>query len=166
MVEEQRRFFKRLEITKRIGWHTFRRKRCILAVLTSGWVSGDRTVCVHDDLKLTHTVARSVGFSCEVSRGCPFDLTARSWFCDESDIPDGSKDYHQNARLTVHSREQLARYVLEQGRTLKAAAADFNVSNKTAAKWVRRYCSRILPSAATVFLAPATISERVAGAGT
>ena len=48
-------------------------------------------------------------------------------------------DYHQNARLTIHSREQLARYVLEQGGTLKAAAAAFNVSAKTAAKWVRRY---------------------------
>jgi transposase InsO family protein len=48
-------------------------------------------------------------------------------------------DYHQNARLTIHSREQLARYVLEQGSTLKAAAAAFNVSAKTAAKWVCRY---------------------------
>jgi transposase InsO family protein len=47
-------------------------------------------------------------------------------------------DYHQNARLTVHSREQLARRVLEQGLTLKLAAASFNVSAKTAAKWVRR----------------------------
>jgi len=28
-------------------------------------------------------------------------------------------DYHQNARLTIHSREQLARRVLEQGCTLK-----------------------------------------------
>jgi transposase InsO family protein len=48
-------------------------------------------------------------------------------------------DYHQNARLTVHSREQLARSVVEQGLTLKAAAASFNVSEKTAAKWARRY---------------------------
>ena len=48
-------------------------------------------------------------------------------------------DYHQNARLTVGSREQLARRVLEQGFTLKLAAASFNVSAKTAAKWVRRY---------------------------
>jgi transposase InsO family protein len=48
-------------------------------------------------------------------------------------------DYHQNARLTVHSREQLAKKVLEQGFTLKLAAANFNVSAKTAAKWVRRY---------------------------
>ena len=48
-------------------------------------------------------------------------------------------DYHQNARLTVHSREQLAKKVLEQGLTLKLAAANFNVSAKTAAKWVRRY---------------------------
>ena len=48
-------------------------------------------------------------------------------------------DYHQNARLTVHSREQLARKVLHTGCTLKLAAASFNVSAKTAAKWVRRY---------------------------
>lgn len=48
-------------------------------------------------------------------------------------------DYHQNARLTIHSREQLARFVLERGSTLKAAGAAFNVSARTAAKWVRRY---------------------------
>jgi len=48
-------------------------------------------------------------------------------------------DYHQNARLTIHSREQLAKMVVERGCTLKAAAAAFNVSAKTAAKWTRRY---------------------------
>jgi transposase InsO family protein len=48
-------------------------------------------------------------------------------------------DYHQNARLTVHSREQMARKVVVEGLTLKRAAARFNVSEKTAAKWVRRY---------------------------
>ena len=48
-------------------------------------------------------------------------------------------DYHQNARLTVHSREQMSKLVVERGSTLKAAAAAFNVSGKTAAKWVRRY---------------------------
>jgi transposase InsO family protein len=48
-------------------------------------------------------------------------------------------DYHQNARLTIHSREQLARTVVERGLTLKQAATCFNVSAKTAAKWVRRY---------------------------
>lgn len=48
-------------------------------------------------------------------------------------------DYHQNARLTVDSREQLARLVVEQGYTRKAAARAFFVSEKTAAKWVRRY---------------------------
>ncbi len=48
-------------------------------------------------------------------------------------------DYHQNARLTVYSREQLARLVAERSGTLMAAAAAFNVSAKTAAKWVRRY---------------------------
>jgi transposase InsO family protein len=48
-------------------------------------------------------------------------------------------DYHQNARLTIHSREQMARKVLEQGVTLKLAAASFSVTARTAAKWVRRY---------------------------
>jgi transposase InsO family protein len=48
-------------------------------------------------------------------------------------------DYHKNARLVVHSREQLARLVIEQGQTRKAAALAFHVSEKTAAKWVRRY---------------------------
>jgi transposase InsO family protein len=48
-------------------------------------------------------------------------------------------DYHQNARLTVLSREQMAKRVVEQGCTLKAAAAAFNVSAKTASKWATRY---------------------------
>jgi transposase InsO family protein len=48
-------------------------------------------------------------------------------------------DYHQHARLTVFSREALSKKVLEGGLTLKLAAASFNVSAKTAAKWVRRY---------------------------
>jgi transposase InsO family protein len=48
-------------------------------------------------------------------------------------------DYHQNARLTIHSREQMARLVVEHGYTQKAAARAFYVSEKTAAKWVRRY---------------------------
>jgi len=49
-------------------------------------------------------------------------------------------DYHQNARLTIHSREQLAKMVVEQGCTKQAAAVAFHVSPKTASKWVRRYC--------------------------
>ena len=48
-------------------------------------------------------------------------------------------DCHQNARLTLRSRELLIRKVVEQGCTLKQAAACFSVSAKTAAKWVRRY---------------------------
>ena len=48
-------------------------------------------------------------------------------------------DYHQNARLTIHSREQLAKMVVQRGCTLKAAATAFHVSPKTAAKWVHRY---------------------------
>ena len=48
-------------------------------------------------------------------------------------------NYHQNARLTVYSREQLAKRVVLEGLTLKQAAASFDVSPKTAGKWVRRY---------------------------
>jgi len=48
-------------------------------------------------------------------------------------------DYHKNARLTVRSREQMAKSVVDHGVTLKLAAASFNVTPKTAAKWVRRY---------------------------
>jgi transposase InsO family protein len=48
-------------------------------------------------------------------------------------------DIHKNARLTLHSREQLAKSVLQQGVTLNSAAAEFKVSAQTARKWVRRY---------------------------
>jgi transposase InsO family protein len=48
-------------------------------------------------------------------------------------------DIHKNARLTFIFREQLARRVLVDSFTLKQVATCFNVSAKTAAKWVRRY---------------------------
>jgi transposase InsO family protein len=48
-------------------------------------------------------------------------------------------DLHQNARLTFRSRETLANKIVIEKVTLKAAATAFNVSRKTAAKWVHRY---------------------------
>jgi transposase InsO family protein len=54
-------------------------------------------------------------------------------------------DLHQNARLTWHSRETLANKIMIEKVTLKAAAAAFNVSRKTAAKWLRRYRTLGLP---------------------
>jgi transposase InsO family protein len=48
-------------------------------------------------------------------------------------------DIHKNARLSFRSREILVRYVSQHAVTLKAAAATFNVTAKTAAKWVKRY---------------------------
>ena len=48
-------------------------------------------------------------------------------------------DYHQNARLTIHSREALVSKVMQEKCTLKQAAACFRVSAKTAARWVRRF---------------------------
>jgi transposase InsO family protein len=50
-------------------------------------------------------------------------------------------DTHKNARLSYRSREDLARVVLVEGSTRKAAAAAFRVSAKTVAKWIRRYQS-------------------------
>lgn len=47
-------------------------------------------------------------------------------------------DIHKNARLTFRSREALAQHVAS-GIRLKVAAESFQVTPKTAAKWVRRY---------------------------
>ena len=47
-------------------------------------------------------------------------------------------NYHQNARLTVQSRAELVRRVL-QGASLKEVAGQFGISPKTAGKWVRRF---------------------------
>jgi len=48
-------------------------------------------------------------------------------------------DLHKNARLSLRSREALVKKVVVENSTLKAAAAAFSVSRKTAAKWVGRY---------------------------
>jgi transposase InsO family protein len=48
-------------------------------------------------------------------------------------------DYHHNARLTIYSREQLAKRVLAGELSLNSAAAEFKLSRQSAAKWVRRY---------------------------
>ena len=46
---------------------------------------------------------------------------------------------HKNARLTPHSRADLARRVIEEGQAPKAVATAFGVSIKTAGKWVKRF---------------------------
>jgi len=43
-------------------------------------------------------------------------------------------DLHKNARLSLRRREALVRKVVEENGTLKAAAAAFSVSQKTAAE--------------------------------
>jgi transposase len=48
-------------------------------------------------------------------------------------------DIHKNARLTWRGREALVNRVLLEGVTWNSAAAEFQVSVRTAAKWVRRY---------------------------
>jgi len=48
-------------------------------------------------------------------------------------------DIHKNARLTPHSRAELARRVVAEGQTPKAVATAFGVCVKTVRKWVGRY---------------------------
>ncbi|MHB8527456.1 MAG: IS481 family transposase [Candidatus Acidiferrales bacterium] len=48
-------------------------------------------------------------------------------------------DCHHHARLTIHSREQMAKRVLQEGVSLNSAAAEFKLSRQSAAKWVRRF---------------------------
>jgi transposase InsO family protein len=50
-------------------------------------------------------------------------------------------DIHQNARLTLRSREAMVLYVMKDGFTRKAAAAAFRVNARTVAKWVGRFQS-------------------------
>jgi transposase InsO family protein len=48
-------------------------------------------------------------------------------------------DYHHHARLTIYSREHLAKSVVEGRLSLREAAAECRLSRQSAAKWVRRY---------------------------
>ena len=47
-------------------------------------------------------------------------------------------DIHQNARLTLRSREALVE-IVQRGLNFRRAAQSFHITPKTAAKWVRRY---------------------------
>ena len=46
---------------------------------------------------------------------------------------------HKNARLTPYSREELVRCVLQEGTTVRDAAAAFGVFKTTARKWITRF---------------------------
>jgi transposase InsO family protein len=48
-------------------------------------------------------------------------------------------DYHHHARLTIYSREQLAKSVVEGRQSLGEAAAERGLSRQSASKWVHRY---------------------------
>ena len=48
-------------------------------------------------------------------------------------------DIHKNARLTPHSRAELARRVLAERQTPKAVATALGVCERTVRKWVRRF---------------------------
>jgi transposase InsO family protein len=46
---------------------------------------------------------------------------------------------HANAALTLRQRRRMVALVVEQGRPIKAAAAEFNTTPKTCSKWVSRF---------------------------
>jgi transposase InsO family protein len=48
-------------------------------------------------------------------------------------------DYHHHARLTIFSREELAKSVVEGRLSLREAAAERGLSRQSASKWVKRY---------------------------
>ena len=48
-------------------------------------------------------------------------------------------DYHHHARLTIYSRESLAKSVVEGRLSLREAAAECRLSRQSAGKWVKRY---------------------------
>jgi hypothetical protein len=48
-------------------------------------------------------------------------------------------DYHHHARLTIYSREQLAKSVVEGRLSLREAAAERGLSRQSASKWVKRF---------------------------
>ena len=67
-------------------------------------------------------------------------------------------DIHQNARLTLRSREALVEFV-KGGLGFSRAAASFRVTPKTAAKWVRRYQHEARCRIARPFLASVSQSK-------
>jgi len=48
-------------------------------------------------------------------------------------------DYHHHARLTIYSREQLCRSVVEGRLTVKQAVTEFKLSRQSVSRWVRRF---------------------------
>lgn len=71
---------------------------------------------------------------------------------------------HANARTTPRSREDIVRLVVEEGQTLKAAAAAFSVCPKTVRKWVARYRSAGTPGLQDRSSRPAHSPRRTAAA--
>ena len=50
-------------------------------------------------------------------------------------------DTHKNAPLTPKGREAMVRAFVDRGLSKAAAAGQFNVTPKTVAKWVERFCA-------------------------
>ncbi len=69
---------------------------------------------------------------------------------------------HRNAALSVQGRRLLARRVLEQGWTIKAAAGAAGVSLRCARKWIRRFLEEGEPGLTDRSSAPHHVANRTA----
>jgi transposase len=87
--------------------------------------------------------------------------------CDASRLQGGHRmKLHANAALSLRQRRRMVLLVVEDGWTIKAAAAAFATSEKTCGKWVSRYraageCGLLAGSSAPVRVANRTEDDRV-----
>jgi transposase InsO family protein len=76
-------------------------------------------------------------------------------------------DYHHHARLTIYSRELLAKSVLERRLSVREAAAECGLSRQSAAKWVARFREQgragLLDRSSRPHRSPRTTSSELAG---
>ena len=74
---------------------------------------------------------------------------------------------HANAALTLRQRGRMVRLVVEEGWSMRAAAAEFKTSSKTCSKWVARFreaseCGLMDRSSACARVANRTDERRIA----
>jgi transposase len=67
---------------------------------------------------------------------------------------------HANAALSLTQRRRMVRLVLEDGWTIRDAAAAFNTSSKTCGKWVGRYRASRESGLLDKSSAPETVANR------
>lgn len=57
----------------------------------------------------------------------------------QKSVKEARVDIHKNAKLTPRGREEMVKWVLESGKSLREAAGVFRVDPKTVRRWVKRF---------------------------